>query len=119
MKQYLLTVQINYAAPAPPDDEVQKMYGAVGAVNDELRKAGHWVFAGGLLPPESATVVRADANGDTTTTDGPYAETKETIGGFWVLKCADLDEALAWAKKCTVACGAPVEVRPFEDDPTA
>jgi hypothetical protein len=113
MKNYLFAVQIDYAAPAVPDDEMQKMFADVGRVNDELRSAGAWVFAGGLLSPDSATVVRSDG----TMTDGPYAETKETIGGLWVLRFADLDEALAWAEKCSRACGAPVEVRPFEDDP--
>ena len=113
MKQYLLAVQFDYTAPTPPDDEVQQMMADVDKVNAELRSAGVWVFAGGLVSPTSATVVRPDG----TMTDGPYAETKETIGGFWVLKCQDLDEALTWARKCTAACKAPVEVRPFEDDP--
>ena len=81
-----------------------------------MQAAGAWVFGGGLLPADSATVVRAESSG-TTMTDGPFAETKEQLGGFWVLQCADLDEALAWAEKCAEACMEPVEVRPFDGLP--
>ena len=77
---------------------------------------GQWVFAGGLLPPDTATVVRA-AGGKVVTTDGPFAETKEQIGGFWVIKAADLDAALAIAARGSQPCGGPVEVRPFQDMP--
>jgi hypothetical protein len=107
--QYLLNVHIVEGEPA------QSPEGAVERVNAEMRAAGAWVFGGGLLPSGSATVVRADG-GTISTTDGPYAETKEQIGGFWVIRCADLDEALAWAGKCTRACGVPIEVRPFDDE---
>jgi hypothetical protein len=116
MKQYLLAVHTVEGAPAPSDAEVQTAYGQVDKVNDELRAAGAWVFGGGLLPADSATVVRVD-NGTTTMTDGPFAETKEQLGGFWVIRCADLDQALAWAAKCAQACMNPVEVRPFDDEP--
>jgi len=115
MKQYMLAVRHTYDAPQPPEAEVQTMYGDVERVNEQMRGAGVWVFAGGLLSPETATVVRADG-GAITMTDGPYAETKEQLGGFWVLRCADLDEALAWAGKCSGACRAPIEVRPFDDE---
>jgi hypothetical protein len=118
MKQYLLAVHADYDAPPPPEAELQLSYAQVDRVNEELRKAGAWVFGGGLLPPASATVVKS-RDGATTMTDGPYAETKEQLGGFWVLRCADLDEALAWAQKCSEACMGPVEVRPFEDEPDA
>ena len=84
-------------------------------VNADLQKAGAWVFGGGLHPPEIATVVRT-AGGETVTTDGPFAETKEQLGGFWVIEAADLDAALEWAAKCSVACMGPVEVRPFQDE---
>ena len=77
--------------------------------------AGAWVFAGGLLPADSATVVRIERGTTTTMSDGPFAETKEHIAGFWVIKCADLDEALVWAEKCAAACMGPVEVRPFDE----
>lgn len=116
MKQYMLAVHSVEGAPAPSDAEMQAAYAQVDKVNKELQAAGAWVFGGGLLPADSATVVRVD-NGSTTMTDGPFAETKEQLGGFWVLRCADLDQALAWAEKCAAACMAPVEVRPFEDEP--
>ena len=76
------------------------------------------MFAGGLQPPSSATVVRAQG-GEVVTTDGPFAETKEQLGGFWIIDVPDLDAALDWARKGTVACGGPVEVRPFQEIPEA
>ena len=115
MKQYLLSVHLVEGEEAPPEDEMQQMYKDVDAVNSELQAAGAWVFAGGLYPAATATVVRIN-DGEVVTTDGPFAETKEQLGGFWVIKAADLDEALAWAAKATSACRAPVEVRPFQDD---
>jgi len=114
MRQYLLAVHMIEGEPAPPEDQVQRMYKAVDAFNAEVQSAGAWVFAGGLHPPETATVVRSQ-NGQVVTTDGPFAETKEQLGGFWVIEAADLDAALAWAAKGSEACGAPVEVRPFQD----
>jgi hypothetical protein len=116
MKQYLLAVHSVEGAPTRSEEETQRAYGLVDRVNSELQSAGAWVFGGGLLPPDSATVVRVQ-NGTTTMTDGPFAETKEQLGGFWVIQCADLDEALAWAEKCAEACMEPVEVRPFEAEP--
>jgi hypothetical protein len=116
MQQYLLAVHSVEDAPTRSAADTQTAYGQVDKVNNELQAAGAWVFAGGLLPPDSATVVRVE-NGTTTMTDGPFAETKERLGGFWVLQCADLDEALAWAGKCAEACMEPVEVRPFEAEP--
>jgi hypothetical protein len=117
MKEYLLAVHSVEGDPTPPPETVQTMFAQVDRVNEELQAAGVWVFAGGLLPPASATVVRVE-NGRTTMTDGPFAETKEQLGGFWVIRCADLDEALAWAEKCAAACMGPVEVRPFDGEPT-
>jgi hypothetical protein len=116
MKQYLLAVHTVEGAPAPSDEEMQAIYGQVNKVNAELQAAGTWVFGGGLLPAESATVVRVES-GSTTMTDGPFAETKEQLGGFWVIRCTDLDQALVWAEKCAAACQGPIEVRPFEDEP--
>ena len=116
MKQYLLSVHDVEGDPAPPQDAIEQMYKDVDAVNAELQASGAWVFAGGLHPPATATVVQI-SDGEVLTTDGPFAEAKEQLGGFWVIKAADLDEALAWAAKATVACRAPVEVRPFQDDP--
>src|SRR5579859_5131410 len=106
MKQYMLTVHSVEGAPPPPPEAMQKAFQDVDALNSELQAAGAWVFAGGLHPPSTATVVRVH-NGETVTTDGPFAESKEQIGGFWVIKATDLDAALAWAAKATVACANP------------
>jgi hypothetical protein len=114
MKQYLLAVHTVEGEPIPPEDQIQQAYKAVDAFNAELQAAGNWVFAGGLYPPSTATVVRAQG-GQVITTDGPFAETKEQLGGFWVISAPDLDAALAWAAKGSEACGQPVEVRPFQE----
>ncbi len=116
MKQYLLAVHMIDGEPAPSEAETQRAYKAVDAYNADVKAAGAWVFAGGLYPPSTATVVRAQG-GQVVTTDGPFAETKEQLGGFWVIKAADLDAALDWAAKGSAACGRPVEVRPFQDEP--
>ena len=116
MKQYLLAVHMVEGQPTPSEEEMQRTYKAVDAVNAEIKAAGAWVFAGGLYPPATATVVRAQG-GQVVTTDGPFAETKEQLGGFWVIRAADLDAALDWAAKGSAACGGPVEVRPFQDEP--
>lgn len=117
MQQYMLSVQlVDDGTPPPSPEEIQPTYERVNGFNSELRAAGAWVFAGGLHPPSTATVVRV-ADGEVLMTDGPFAEGKEFIGGFWVIQARDLDAALAWAAKATQACGAPIEVRPFEDLP--
>jgi hypothetical protein len=116
MKQYLLSVPMIEGAPARSDDDAQKAYEQVARLNEEMMASGSWVFAGGLMPASSATVVRGNGD-DIVVTDGPFTESKEHIGGFWVITAADLDEALAWATKATRACGEPVEVRPFQDEP--
>ena len=115
MKQYLLAVHMVEGEEQPSEDEMQQTYKDVDTLNAQIQAEGAWVFAGGLHPAETATVVRI-RDGDVLTTDGPFAEAKEQLGGFWVIKAADLDEALAWAAKATRACRAPVEVRPFQDD---
>ncbi|TDC55038.1 hypothetical protein E1281_14570 [Actinomadura sp. KC345] len=114
MKTYLLAVQFDESAPAPSDQEFREQMARTGQVTTEMRSAGSWVFVGGLVASSATTVVRPGA-GTTTMTDGPFAETKEQLGGFWVIRCDDLDEALAWAEKCALACGSPIEVRPFQD----
>jgi hypothetical protein len=116
MMQYLLSVYMVEGTEPPAPEVIEKMYKDVDALNAEFQAEGRWVFAGGLHPADTATVVRADATGDVITTDGPFAETKEQLGGFWVLKAEDLDDALALAARATVACQAPVEVRPFQDE---
>jgi hypothetical protein len=114
MREYLLAVHMVEGEPIPPEDVIQQRLKAVDVFNAEVQSAGIWVFAGGLHPPETATVVRSQ-NGQVVTTDGPFAETKEQLGGFWVIRVPDLDAALAWAAKGSEACGAPVEVRPFQE----
>ena len=115
MTQYLLAVHgSDEDMAAVPAEEMQKAYGQVEQFNNELQSAGVWVFAGGLHPANTATVVSVQ-DGETVTTDGPYVETKEHLGGFWIIEAADLDKALEWAGKASAACMAPVEVRPFQD----
>jgi hypothetical protein len=116
MKQYLLAVHGVDGTPDPDPEELQAMYRSVEAFNQEVRASGAWVFAGGLEPPSTATVVRAH-EGPVLVTDGPFAETKEQLGGFWVLEAPDLDAALALAERASAACRGPVEVRPFQDEP--
>ena len=99
--------------PAP--DEMQQMFAAVDTFNRKLQAQGSWVFAGGLHPANTATVVRVN-NGEVLTSDGPFAESKEQLGGFWIITAPDLDAALALAAEGAAACRGPVEVRPFQDD---
>ncbi len=114
MTQYLLAVHMAEGEPERSPEQTQEAYASVGKFNTELQAAGVWVFAGGLHPPATATVVHAQ-NGKVLTTDGPFAEAKEQLGGFWVIEAADLDAALDWAAKGSAACGGPVEVRPFQE----
>lgn len=115
MKQYMLTVHSVEGSTPPAPEAAQQAYQAVASFNAELQSAGAWVFAGGLHPPSTATVVRVQ-DGDVLMTDGPFVEGKEHVGGFWVITAADLDAALAWAVMATEACAAPVEVRPFQEE---
>jgi hypothetical protein len=115
MKQYLLSVHMVDGEPLPSAEEMQRRYRDVDAFNEEVRQAGAWVFGGGLRAPSAAMVVRSQG-GQVVTTDGPFAEAKEQIGGFWVIGAADLDAALDWAARASAACGGPVEVRPFQED---
>lgn len=117
MTQYLLTVH----GPVDPEEygsygseeEMEQAFAATAAFNDRLQADGYWVFAGGLQPAPTATVV--DGTGETpVTTDGPYLETKEAIGGFWIIEAPDLDIALRLAAEGSKACGGKVEVRPFQ-----
>jgi hypothetical protein len=116
MTQYLLSVYHPEDESQPAPEVLEQARSDVNDLNQELQAAGAWVFAGGLHPASTATVVRT-GDGGVLTTDGPFAEGKEHIGGFWVIAAADLDAALAWAEKATVACRLPVEVRPFHDEP--
>jgi len=117
MTHYLLSVhgavERNEFGDYGSKEEMEAAFAATGAFNDKLREEGYWVFAGGLAPATTATVV--DGRGDTPVmTDGPYLETKEVIGGFWVIDAPDLDVALKLAAEGSRACRGKVEVRPFD-----
>jgi hypothetical protein len=113
MSQYLLSVHHDYDVEFPPAEEMQPVFDAVDRVNCAMQAEGAWVFAGGLTPPDQATTV--DNTGDRPiVSDGPYAESKEYLGGFWVIEAADLDAALRWAREASAACRGRVEVRPFD-----
>jgi hypothetical protein len=116
MKQYMLSVWSTEGDPTPSDEEMAKMYRDVDAFNADLKSSGAWVFAAGLHSVDSSTVVRS-RGGQVTTLDGPFAESKEQLGGFWIVKAADLDAALALAARGAEACGGPVEVRPLQEEP--
>ena len=115
MTQYLLSVHHDYDEEFPPIEEMQPVFEAVDRVNQRMRDQGAWVFGGGLMPINQATTV--DNTGDRPiVTDGPYAESKEYLGGFWVIEAADLDRALEWATEASKACRAKIEVRPFQGE---
>jgi hypothetical protein len=110
MPQYLVAIQHpnNY----DPSLEGEAMIRDIGALNEEMDAAGARFFAGGLEPAARAKSLRKHG-GEVVITDGPYLETKEHVGGFWILEAADMDEALAWGRKAVVACRVNVEVRAF------
>jgi len=117
MTHYLLSVhgpaEMEEFGSYGSKEEMEAAFAATGAFNDKLRADGYWVFAGGLQSASTATVV--DARGETPVmTDGPYLESKEVIGGFWVIDAPDLDVALRLAAEGSKACRGKVEVRPFE-----
>ena len=114
MKQYLLSVY-HPEGEIPLPEVVETIMRDVDALNEELMAAGVWVFGGGLHPSSTATVVRLKG-GEVLTTDGPFAEGKEHVGGFWVIRAPDLDSALEWGRKATRACTVPIEVRPFQEE---
>ena len=111
MTQYLLNVIQPTGGQLPPQ-QLEPIVRDVVAVDNEMKEAGAWVFAGGLHDPSSATVVRVE-DGEVLTTDGPFAEGKEHIGGFSIIEAPDLDAALEWAAKLSRATTLPIEVRPF------
>lgn len=116
MPQYLLSMHMS--ADAPPErtpEEMERSQKAIEAVNHDLKASGAWVFGGALHGPDTATVVRA-RDGDIQTTDGPFVEGKEHIGGFYVVSVADREEARMWASRTSAAIGMPIEVRPFQQD---
>ncbi len=111
MTQYL--VAIHHSDDFDPGSEDEATQRDIRALNIEMKAAGAVVFVGGLAPASRAKSLRLEPGGKVSMTDGPYIETKEHMGGFWVLEAASLEEALAWGHKAAVACRAPVEVRPF------
>jgi hypothetical protein len=115
MPQYL--VAIYHPDDFDPSVETKATIEDIHALNREMIAAGARKFASGLTGPGSARTLQAQPDGKVLVTDGPYLETKEHIGGFWVLEATDLDEALAWGRKAAVACHAPVEVRPMFSRP--
>jgi hypothetical protein len=117
MPRYLLSVY-QPDGPAPPPEVMDTIARDLEVLNAELKAAGAWVFAGGLFPPSTDTVLRPDG-GVVLITDGPFAEGKEHIGGFTIVSAPDLDAALEWGRRLARATTLPIEVRPFQDGPEA
>jgi hypothetical protein len=124
MTRYLLSAHATEddadtaARPPMTEDQIREVTAQVMGLEEEMRSAGAWVFGGRLHGPDTATVVRV-VDGAPVTTDGPFVEAREHLGGFYVIDAEDLDAALAWATKVTSIVGAPIEVRPFVDHPGA
>lgn len=119
MTQYMMTVHGSEEENAAvPEDQWPELFAAVDKFNQQLQADGVWVFGGGLEAADTATVV--DSSGDAPVfSDGPYLETKEHIGGFWIIEAPDLDAALKYAAAGSKACQGKVEVRPFQAEPPA
>jgi len=114
MARYLLSIY-QPDGPPPPPDVLARVMGDVDTLNQELKAAGAWVFSGGLKPSNVATVLRLEA-GHLLATDGPFAEGKEHIGGFWIIDAPDFETARSWGRKAARAVTLPIEVRPFQED---
>jgi hypothetical protein len=112
MPQYLLSMYQPDGGPPPPE-VLEPIMRDLRDLNQEIKTAGGWVFSGGLHQPSTATVVRV-RDREVLTTDGPYVESKEHVGGFWIVRAPDLDAALGWARKAARATTLPIEVRPFQ-----
>ena len=121
MTRYLLsahTVQGVAREPMTPE-QMQQSMAKIGVLEREMKSGGAWLFSARLHEPETATVVRM-SNGQVLTTDGPFAEAKEHLGGFYIIEAPDLDAALRWATKVSATIHAPIEVRPiagWSDEP--
>jgi hypothetical protein len=120
MTQYLLSAHSVEGEVRDPmtDEEMHQVYKQVVILEEEMKSAGAWVFGGRLHEPDTATVVRM-SDGAVLTTDGPFVEAREHLGGFYIIEALDLDAALSWASKVTAVVGAPIEVRPFAKEPGA
>lgn len=118
MTKYMLSAHSAQDEPRAPmtENEVQQIVKQVGALEEEMKSAGAWVFGGRLHAPDTATVVRMSGH-EVVTTDGPFVEAREHLGGFYLIEADDLDSALGWAAKVTAIVGAPIEVRPLVDQP--
>jgi hypothetical protein len=118
MARYLLSVHSVAGEARDPmtEEEMRQFMERVGVLEGEMKSAGAWLFGGALHQPDTATVVRV-SDGEVLTTDGPFAESKEHLGGFYIIEAKDLDSALGWASKVTAAVAKPIEVRPFREGP--
>jgi len=116
MTRYLLSAHSVEGQARDPmtEQQMRQFMERIGALEQELKSAGAWVFSARLHEPDTATVVRV-ADGQVLTTDGPFVEAREHLGGFYVIEADDLDAALGWASKVTAVINAPIEVRPFAD----
>lgn len=114
MAQYLLSLhhRETEAMPSMSEDDMQQSMKEIEVVNEELKASGAWVFGGALHGPDTATVVTV-SQGEVLTTDGPFAESKEHLAGFYIIEAGDLDDALSWASKTAAAVRKPIEVRPL------
>jgi hypothetical protein len=113
MSQYLLSVY-QPDGPPPPAPQLEQIGRELEALREEMVAAQAWVFSGGLLAPRDATVIR-DRRGEIVSTDGPFLEAKEHLGGFTIITAPDRDAALEWAAKLTRATTLPIEVRAFRE----
>lgn len=111
--QYLISMYYRQVESTDVPEDLPQIMARVDALNAELRDAGAWVFAAGLGGTSEATVV-ADGEDGPIVTDGPYLETHEALGGFWVIEAPDAAAAQGWAVKASAALGIPVEVRPVQ-----
>ena len=113
MARYLLSVYTPSDGTPPTGEQMEAIMKNVETLHQELRDAGAWVFSGGLEAPDTATVVRVH-DGEVLTTDGPFVEAKEYLGGLSIIDAPDLDAALEWGRRSARAIGLPIEVRPFQ-----
>jgi hypothetical protein len=117
MSLYLLSVHSVEGKAREPmtEEEMQRSWARIRSIEADLKSSGAWLFSGRLHEPDTATVVRV-SDGELLTTDGPFAESKEHLGGFYIIQADDLDAALGWAARVTEAIDTPIEVRPFWDE---
>jgi hypothetical protein len=116
MARYMLSVHSSEREVRPPmtEEEMRQPHKQLGVIEEEMKSSGTWVFSARLHDPDTATVVR-ESGGEVLTTDGPFAESKDHLGGFYIIEADDLDAALGWAARVTACIKAPIEVRPFAD----